>query len=475
MALFTPPAIPHDAYPVLKPVKKPRAITSGIGGSLGFFKLNPYHKPTVAPVVNTPGAPPAGDPNGGFYPFNDYYGNLLTQLASMRDLAMSGLSSDAATRIKNSQAAIDASRGPLNQNYSRAEQEAAAVNDAVANRLHDQGTNATTDLRSQLAALGQDPTAATAALGNTYSGTVGANYALDSGDVQRLIGRQAEENTLLNKQGPLQAAQINSDLAQSQGGIISDYLDKAFQLKGQSADAHTAYDQAKQQFDTTQSGIAADRADKAEQLYWDNYWQKQSILFKKWQTQIASQDKKGAQQTQKEIANLKASSAADVANIRANASAYTADTSANAKVTAAGISAEARKAAATTAANKKKAASSNVSKQRAYQAALKAIIDPKTNTLVSAVNPTGYNSDWTITRIVNNTLKSFGISPQSPQGRSVVASILAQASGHKFSPGAVAAWNAAHPDQPIDANGRYKYDPNWVKKAKNAAKKKKKK
>jgi hypothetical protein len=412
----------------------------------------------VKPVIGV--QPPAAPPATPEYPaYQDYYSGLLTKLAHMRDLSLAGLQADLQRRTANVQSIVDQSRGPLNQSYSTAIQEAAAVNDAVANRLGSQGTSAVNDLRSQLASLGQDPTAATQNLSKYYSGVGGANYAMDAGDIQRLIGRQAEENTLLNKQPLIASTAMNADYANNEGQIIQDYLQNALDLGGKSVEARSAYDAGKFNYQTDQAKIATDTSQKAQDTYWNNYWNKQNILFKRWQTQIASGDKKAANATKKQIDAAQRQSAIDIANIRAGATTSAAETRAAATKAAA-----ATRAAATTKVAgiraKKTAATSNINKSRAYQAALKAVIDPKTNHIVRGVNPTGYNSDWTMTRIVHTTLKSFGINPQTPQGKAITNSVLAQASGHHFAQ---------------DPTTQYTYDPNWVVKAQKAAAKKNKK
>lgn len=481
---------PNTGYFRLNPYRaRPTSGTSGMFGSQGFFKVNPIHPHSVISPGGSGSTPPPNDPNGGFYPYNDYYGSLLTKLASMRDLALSGIKTDLEGRTKAVQGIVDASRAPLNSNYSTAIQEAAAVNDAVANRLGTQGTGGTEDLRSKLASLGQDPNAATADLSKYYSGLGGANYAMDSGDVQRLIGRQAEENTLLNKQPLLVGQQLNQDYSKEQGDIINEFLGKSFDLSQAGAEDRANYDKAKFDFQQTQASNALDQSNKAESLYWDNYWKKQDMLFRKWQTNIASHDKAGADETRKQIAAAQRQAQIDIANIRAKTASYKADQpkpmkNANINGHAATydpntgtyyysgtqnpvpqsvLDTWSKKAAGKGSKN----APSNVNRSRAYTASLNAVIDPKTGILRSGINPSGYNADWTMTRIINQTLKGFGINPDTPQGRSIKASVMSQASGRRFSGGAI--------DPTTGKPAKFHYDPNWVKGAQNSVAKKQKK
>jgi hypothetical protein len=437
----------------------------------------PTHTGSTLPV-----APPTTD--AGFYPFNDYYGNLLAKLASIKSSIDSGLNTGIETRSKNVQGIVDASRNPLNASYSTAIQEAAAVNDAVANRLNSQGGTATEDLRSKLASLGQDPTAATADLSKYYAGTSGANYATDSGDVQRLIGRKAEENALLDKTPAIMRAQMEGDLATNQASVNNEYLQQAFGLAGQSADARSAYDQAKFSFDQAKLQTAQDTETASEKLYWDNYWAKQDNLLKRWQTNIASGDKKAANATKKQIEAAQRQSAKDIATIRANASTTAASTRADATTAsaatraqatkdAAAIRAAATKAASDKAAAAKKGASSNINQQRALQAAINAVIitNPKTKASVISrnINPAGYNADWTMTRAINDVLKSYGINPATAQGRNMLSAVLTRANGLPF-----AAKNDPLTGDPIPVGRTYHYDPNWADKAKKLAASKKK-
>lgn len=447
-------------------------------------------KPPIKPVVHNPYDPVAGsgtapppNPYPDFYPYKDYYGDILTQLASLRDAQLAGLKSDLEGRNNAVQGIVDAQRAPLNSNYSTAIQEAAAVNDAVANRLNAQGGAATTDLKSQLAALGQDPNAATADLSKYYSGLGGANYAMDSGDVQRLIGRQAEENTLLNKQPDILRGQNLQAYTKDASDILTQDMQSELGIKQSQAQDRQAYDQAKFQYD---SGVAKSKQDQINQniqAYNDNYWKNQDLLFKKWQTQIATGDKKAADATRKQIAQMQIKAQTDIANIKANTSTTNAYKLKNVNInghaatfdpstgtyhyTNGGVIPQsvldtwAKKAGKGSGGSSGGGSASNVSRGRVYNAALNAVVDPKTGLIRSGVNPTGYNADWTMTRIVNNILKSYGVNPQTAQGRSIISAVLAQANGRKF---------AAAKAYGLDPNtARYKYDPNWVKGAQAAA------
>lgn len=448
-------AIPPDLRPHIGrdiPTPGLSAIPPDLRPKKRLRKLPGSSVVVQTPAVNSP-APPA---DSGFYPYHDYYSGLLSQLGSMRDAALAGLKSALAARTANVGDIVNAARTPLTGDYNNAINSAAAVNDAVANRLAAQGTGATEDLRSKLAALNQDPTAAVTDLAKYYQGLGGANYAMDSGDVQRLIGNKAEALALLDKQPGIIGQQMSQDYSKGVSGILGDYIDKAFGLSQSGIQDRQAYDKAAFDYKTQQAATATDQKNTDIQTYWDNYWKRQDILFRKWQTQIASGDKAAANETKKQLEASKRQAAIDVANIRAGATVTSAQTRAAATKSAAATRAAATKAGKGTAA-------SNINRQRAYTAALNSVIDPKTGVIRAGVNPTGYNADWTMTRIVHSVLKTYGINPATPQGRSILASVMSQANGRSFS-------SASR--YGLDKTYRYHYDPNWKKGAQKAAAKK---
>jgi hypothetical protein len=402
---------------------------------------------TGSGTTTTPGST---DPS---YPgFNDFYGDLLSQLASMRDSSLAQLKANMEGRYGADKQLIDASYDPLRQNYNTAIAESQSVNDSVANRLAQQGGSATDALTAKLNQLSA-PGAVTAqsadALKGYYGGLSNANYAMDSGDTQRLIGRLSEEEQVLNKM-PLQVrqeleAQYGSDAAQ----VLSDYMQQSFGLKQSQGEARSQYEQDRFNFQQEQKDKAAAKAASDEQLYWDNYYKDQDLRFKRWQTQIASGDKRAADKTRKEIADAKNQSAIDVANIRAGATVTAANTRASATVTAANTRAGA------------KGSGTNVNQDRAYKAALNAIIDPKTGLIRRGVNPYGYNAELTMQGSINDTLRGLGIDPFSPKGTAIRRSVMRQANNRKFA---------------VAKNAKpFKYDPNWASKLKNKPPKNKKK
>ena len=435
----------------------------------------PVTTPPVMPPATTPTAPSAPQ-YPDFYNYTDPYGSLLTDLAAARDKALAGLKADLEGRTTAVQGIVNSERSPLNANYAQAIQEAAAVNDAVANRLGVQSTEGQKSLMDRLALIGADPNAATADLSKYYSGLGGANYAMDSGDVQRLIGRKAEENTLLDKQPLLVRQQLEQGYAKDIADLLDSYSGQELSLKTNQAQDKAAYDKAKFDYSVQQANTAADTKAAKEKTYWDNYWNKQNLLFRKWQTNIASGDKKAADATRKQIAELQRQSQIDIANIRADASASKTNTPKPFKNQV--INGHAATFDPNTGTyyypgtqnpipqnvldkwskTGSGGTGSNISRQRVYQQALSAVIDPKTKLIVSGVNPAGYNADWTMTRIIHGVLKTYGINPNTAQGRSITAAVMSQASGHRFAQ---------------DKTSQYQYDPNWVKGAQAAAAKKK--
>jgi len=313
---------------------------------------------------------------------------------------------------------------PMRANYAHAEQAAAAVNEAVANRLKKQGTEAGQSLLERLALINAPGSAVepvTKEVADYYSGAGGANYAGNTGDIQTLIGRSAEEEAWLNKQPAIVRQQLEQQFAADQADLMSEFLDRQFELTQQGLSERDAYDQAHWEF--TQGKAEQTKAEKAqkakddEDRYWENYWKKQDLLQRQWEIKVASGDKKAANKLKAELEANKIQAQKDIASIRADATVTSAATRADATVTAADIRAQASKEAK--AANQNKPPSS-ADRNRALKAAYSAVIRPDGQVRYDA----GMGGKARAVTLINQALQAAGIAPNSPAGKAIRQDIL---------------------------------------------------
>jgi len=346
------------------------------------------------------------------YPaFVDPSQSLLAQLAANRQSDMALLQST----LKGRESAIadlySKAGAPLEANYNQAIKESSAVNDAVANQLKAAGTSGVADLNSKLSLINAPGAAVAGAnsdVSNYYSGLGGANYAMDAGDVQRLIGRKAEELTNLQKQPGIINQQLESQYAQELTDLMRQYRDQEFGLQQSSIGSKAEYDMQKFQYE-------AGKKSDAEQLYWDNYWKQRDEAEQRWEVQQSLGQKKAAAATQAAIKKLDDQAKVDVANIRAGATVASAETRAGATVTAAQIAANAKG---------KPGQVTNAQINSAKKSALAAVMRPD-----GQLRWNVRYGDTVVIAKINAAIKAQGINPNSPQGKAIRSYVLSTISG----------------------------------------------
>lgn len=167
---------------------------------------------------------------------------LLARLGAQRAAAENNARSAYGVHATALENALKATAAPIASSFDTGIASAAAINDAVANRLNNVGGAAAGDLKAKLAQIGSDPAAA-AALAASYTGAGNAGFAKDSADLQHLVGRRAEAGSYQGKLPGIarttSAQALESALSQMRGefgGQESDLknaaVDKAFDLYG---------------------------------------------------------------------------------------------------------------------------------------------------------------------------------------------------------------------------------------------------
>lgn len=449
MAWSTYPPNPWSLYKPPKPKKKPsdgwRLISAsrGTGRAPGFggggaaqFVANMINR--TGGYGNSSSSSDSSSSGTGFDPYpayNDPYGSMLSQLAALRDSQIAQLRGDLTGR----EAAIKklyADQVPLVEgNYNQAIKESAATQDAVHNVLTAEGGNAKADLLSKLSSLGAPQGATDAAsnsVGSYYSGLAGANYAMDAGDVQRLIGRLSEEKTYLAKQPGIIAADLESQYQAAVADVLNQYAQQQMDISQQQASALNDYNQSKFQYEQDAKQQQIDNQKAVEAAYWDNYWKKQDLLERKYEIAVASKDKRAQLQAQKDMKNMAAQAQVDVANIRAGASVSSAQTRANATVTAASIRANATRAGSASGKDTWQTPGS-AKRGRVITAVKNAILRPdgrmRTWNIDTRIPSQRARYNSTVIAHVNAALRAQGVDPNSPAGRQLRNQILSEVSG----------------------------------------------
>lgn len=369
---------------------------------------------SAVPNATDASSSPGYDPYPGFY---DPYTQMLSQLAGLKDQSLSQLRSNLTGR----ESAINklyADQVPLvEKNYTTAENAAAATNDAVHNALQDESGTAKSDLLSKLAVVNGPQGANDKAVKDVtsyYSGLGNANYAMDAGDVQRLIGRLAEEKDYLSKQPGIIASQLESAYQQDVTDVLKQYMSQSMDIQGQEGQAKSDYAMSKFGYEQGQKDKITAAKTNAEQLYWDNYWKKRDLEERRWEVAKASGDKKAQLQAQASMKALDNQAKLDVANIRAGATISAASIRADATVTA----------ASTRAGTPKPPTAAQL--EKAKQSALRTVMRP--DGLVRYIVKYG---EKTVLNKINSSIRASGINPNSPQGKAIRAYVYSQISGQR--------------------------------------------
>jgi len=435
-------------FSVVSKPKKPKKYSVGgftqVSGSKGVGKLSGgVGAPSVVNRLlgNSAAAGGVGADTSQYDPYpsyNDPFSGMLANLARQEALAEGQLKGNLVGR----EAAIKklyADQVPLvDANYNQAIKESAAVNDAVANQLHSQGDATNADLLSRLAGINAPQGATDQAaqqVKDYYGGLSNANYAMDAGDVQRLIGALSEAQNYLAKQPGVIAQQLESEYAQAIAQLKSDYMSQSTDLQGQQASGLNDYNLQKFGYEQDQKSKQADAkakiAQDAEDRYWDNYWKQRDYQQKRYELAVATNNKKMQLAAQAEMKRLDRQKDVDLAKIRSNTQIAT---NAN-TVNQSNINNQrtTQTSAANNAANnaaKGKKVVTGATVVKAKQASLNAVFN---GTFVRD----GIVNDGNVQAKVNNQLRAYGIDPYSTQGTAIRKWVFSQLNGKKNRQGRV--------------------------------------
>jgi hypothetical protein len=176
--------------------------------------LRPVVRPRIIPP--RPGVPkaPIVDPlwTRANNQVMQFMNPMLARLASQRVAAEANARQVAPQHIAALQGQLQVGAGQMDASNNRGIVASSAVNDALANRLGNQGAAAQGDLSAKLAQIGAaDP----GAIAETYKGAANAGFATGSADLQQLIAERAAAGTYQAKLPGIAALQGNKDLQQA--------------------------------------------------------------------------------------------------------------------------------------------------------------------------------------------------------------------------------------------------------------------
>ena len=328
----------------------------------------------------------------------------------------------------------------------------------MANRLQAEGTAAGGDLLAKLAAINAPGAATQAVSGDVakyYAGAGGANYAKDAGDIERLLTRKSEELTLNAKQPAIIRQQLESQFGSDVADLMMQYMQDQQDIQSQGADfantkAMWQYEQ-KQQHESDVAAQAQKEQDRLDALYTANEDRKSKERMLKWSLYSKAQQTKASLSWKAQDAADKRQHDIDMANLQ-----FEIDGNDERRKAAIARAEGDYKQAHGQGTGGSKASGSNVNTQRISTAARDSIIDPETGKIRAGISNSGYNSELSMQRTINDVLWTYNIDPNSKQGTAIRKSVMGQAGGRTFNSGP----------------GKYTYDPNWAKKIKTKAKNK---
>jgi hypothetical protein len=432
----------------------------------------PGGRPPGTAGVNTPGDPAdPGNPFGNPPQHNFDSGSLLSALAA-RQAAEEQAARARVGQVMESLKPIYAQTGQeLDKNYGTAISAQSAVNDAVANRLGIEGGDAASKLagRLDLIGAGQSNPELVQQLKDAYTGGSAANYAMDVGDVNRLITRLSEEHQVLSKRPEADRmeleAQAASDIQDIQDKFEAQRADieaKAEQYSYEDKQAIYEDNQKRAEYIQGVKDKIQERADAAaakrtqeEEFYATlNDRNKQKALDRKWKREDAA----AKYQNQIDLANARYAASRQTAADRQAweadkmAAQHTLDLETKAAPTYADTHPNAKPKNTPAA----KDPYSPANRARATKMAQAAIMNPKGLIKYPAQKNNPGNIDLWMQRQINAQLLAAGIDPNSAAGKSIRRAVMASADGHAVN----------------GQSSGYTYDPNWAKGIKAKVKKK---
>ena len=456
------------ALRIKRPGGRPAKVKRPFGGfvsSLSYpIRPTPYSGPIDPDSPGRAGGPMSGPAVGGSstgggstgsgnYPTDgpsfpsvpgmQDFGSLLSALAGRRAAAEGQARAGIAQMIANIRKAYADTLPALKNNYGTAIQESQAVNDAVANRLAAQGAGANQQLAAKLAQIGANPTGElTQQTLDYYKGLGGANYAMDEGDVQRLVGRLSEEQAAIPKMQIQAEQQAQAQLAQMLMDIADKYDQQQMDLQGQQSDAQSAHDQAVYEDQWRRMQWLQDQQDKAEaarQQELDRIAAQREAAMatananrqKQLDRQFKAQQAKA--QRDYELALAKAKYEAS-AKSQEDKQAFDAEQARIDREFKASQNALDRNAKGGKGGKSGSGGSSgdtvdtpgSAKRARAYKAAWNAIVRPD-----GQVRYTARYGDQAVNNAINAALRANGVNPNSPAGRQIRSGIKQQIRGRR--------------------------------------------
>jgi len=399
-----------------------QARNRNIANARRYRAQNPEYASAIDSFVAGGADPALGTrADNGFPAYRDRVPDLLSALAASRDREIGSLRSQLEGRSAAIAQLYAGAGAPLEANYNKAIQESSAVNEAVANRLHQEGEAGVQSLTAKLAQIGASNTPISSDIQQVYRGAEGANYAMDAGDIQRLISRLAEEKTRIAEEPANVRRQLESEFNQTVAEIMQDYLAQEADIRSSGIDSEEEYRMAKFQFDQEQKAAQEERLQQLEdqRLEWFKARQEERMA----QRALASKAEQRALERRWEIEDKNAERQFQLQRDAIQHGYDVADAKLDAQLNPPKSSQPKASKPGPRGAN------SQATRSQALTAAKQAVFDSKGRLRQKIY--TSRDVDGNIQSIVNAVLQANGISPWSKEGTSIRKAIFALANNQK--------------------------------------------
>lgn len=365
---------------------------------------------------------------------------LLSQLGTARAAAENNARAAYAKQATALENALQRTSAPVAGGFDTAIGQSAKVNEAVANRLANQGTSASSGLAAQLAQISADPNQA-AQLAQAYTGAGNAGFAHGAADLSALIGRRGEA---VSYQGKLpQIARLMAN--QALEGALSEqrgyFAQEESDLRRESVNtASQIYQQLRQE------GFSREQAiQEAKQATLDRAAEEKASLRA---LAAASQSDAAKLAYQAQEKALDRQTKIDIANLNAQTRLATDNPPKPDPVTGAAnlkfITVNGRKVKnpnyvpptkAGTSANDSWLTPGSAKRERIVESAWSAVTSPEggwNSAVLSRLRKFPNSADAIINTAINQALRARGIDPNHPSAKKIRAAIRQRISGRSW-------------------------------------------
>lgn len=336
---------------------------------------------------------------------------LFQRLGAARAAAEANARAAYGTHAAALEGALQKTSAPISGAFDTAIGQSAKVNEAVANRLQNQGQVASSGLATQLAQISADPAAA-AQLAKFYQDAGNAEFAHGSADLQHLIARKGEAGSYQGKLPGIARLTANQDLQKALAEFSGEFAGQESDLRNRAAEEVSGlYGDFRAERQDAQAQAAAQKQALLELAQKERATLqalKAAAVTNAEKLQYAAQEKALDRKLKADIANLNAQTRLDTANIGAQTRVQTANISAQSKKTAAKKTGAAAKDDWKT--------PGSIKRQRVVSSIRNQIVNPETGRIREVFTDSD-TPDKAISNAIWRFMRLNKISPTSPAGK----------------------------------------------------------